>query len=140
MHGIGIYRPAGGERQIVEYADGIQIKMWADTAGAFRSDHPVLANVDSDLARRVVRLSLMVHKLFGLEPVYTSGFRSAEKNNEVGGVLQSLHLEGRAVDLVVPGLPSEKEETVADLSRQLGLYPLWHGEGANHHLHLSLGE
>jgi uncharacterized protein YcbK (DUF882 family) len=114
--------------------------MWADTAGAFRSDHPILAGVDSDLARRVVRLSMMVQKLFGLEPVYTSGFRSAEKNAEVGGVLQSLHLEGGAVDLVIPGLPSEKEEMVADLARQVGLRPLWHGEGANHHLHLSLGE
>ena len=58
----------------------------------------------------------------------------------VGGVLHSLHLSGRAVDLVVDGITASQEELVAAYADQQGLWALWHGEGDNYHLHLQWNE
>ena len=59
----------------------------------------------------VARLRLLCQSV--LEPlrvqlacpvVITSGYRSRELNLAVGGSLRSLHIQGRAADIVVPGM------------------------------------
>lgn len=62
--------------------------------------------------------------------VITSGYRSPEHNAKVGGVANSQHIKGLAVDLKISGLTPEKTYLVIDklqhggyiLTGGLGLY------------------
>lgn len=44
-----------------------------------------------------------IRELFGSPVVITSGYRSKELNDLVGGTASSAHLEGRAADFHIPG-------------------------------------
>ncbi len=55
--------------------------------------------IDSDLVRKMERLREYVsHPL-----IITSGYRSPDRNEEVGGATESLHLKGQAVDVSIKG-------------------------------------
>lgn len=139
MHGRGIYRRFGGEeRYEVEYERGKQIRFEVVVPAAMLLEEPALTGVLSPMLRQVVKVHQYILHTLGLRPTYTSGYRDASKNAAVGGALHSLHMAGRAVDLVVPGISSEQERMVADYARKQGLGALWHGEGENYHLHLQL--
>ena len=139
MHGRGIYRRLGGEeRYEVEYERGKQIRFEVVVPAAMLLEEPALTGVLSPMLRQVVKVHQYILHTLGLRPTYTSGYRDASKNAAVGGALHSLHMAGRAVDLVVPGISSEQERMVADYARKQGLGALWHGEGENYHLHLQL--
>lgn len=56
--------------------------------------------IDSDLVLKLEKLREAV----GFKLIITSGYRSEEKNREVGGAKQSLHLEGKAVDISISGI------------------------------------
>jgi uncharacterized protein YcbK (DUF882 family) len=60
--------------------------------------------IESDLVLKLQMLREFV--LFPL--VITSGFRTPEKNLQVGGAKNSFHLVGKAVDISIEGLPPSK--------------------------------
>jgi hypothetical protein len=55
--------------------------------------------IDSDLVLKMERL----RDYCGFPLIVTSGFRSPEKNEGVGGALHSFHLKGEAVDVSIKG-------------------------------------
>lgn len=139
MHGAGIYRRAGStERYQVEYVRGEQVRFELEAPPAPLLDDPVLSGVISPALRRVAKVHHYILHTLGLTPTYTSGYRDPAKNAAVGGVLHSLHMMGRAADLVVSGISPEQEIMLAEYAREQGLVALWHGEGDKYHLHLQL--
>lgn len=70
----------------------------------------------------------------------TSGWRSLEYNAspEVNGVEDSYHLKGNAVDIYVPNLTPELENTITSRLSATGMYEdvLFHDAGSGRHLHL----
>jgi len=140
FHGHGVFRKTGDEeRYLVEYENGQQTRFEIDM-GASLVNEPVLSGVRPEVLRRVAKVQAFIQRTFGLLSTYTSGYRDAAKNAAVGGVLDSMHMVGRAVDLVVDSITPEQEERIADYARQQGLWALWHGAGDNHHLHLQWDE
>jgi hypothetical protein len=61
--------------------------------------------VVANLKRLAERLEL-VRAIFNAPVVITSGYRSPELNEAVGGVKDSAHRYGRAADFIVPGMGS----------------------------------
>ena len=138
FHGKGVFTYANGERYRGYYINGEQSEVGVPISPSafYAFDNPVLKSVHPELASRVTQLEIYVQTFLGLQVTYTSGFRDAERNAAVGGINESLHKHGLAVDLVISGLATEQEFLVADAARRLDLSPLWHGDGDNHHLHL----
>lgn len=96
-----------------------------------------MADLTPETKTMAQQFAYFIQKGFGTNPTFTSGYRTPEHNASVGGVPNSLHTAGRALDLVIPGLPPEQEELIAHMARRLGFSEvLWHGDGDNHHLHL----
>lgn len=55
-----------------------------------------------------------VRRLCGFPIPISSGFRSVEVNDAVGGVSNSLHLDGRAVDIPTSNMSVSKVEHLVD--------------------------
>lgn len=53
---------------------------------------------------QVVRIADDVRRHFGKPAIVTSGSRCAKHNKEVGGVSNSRHLQGKAIDMYVQGI------------------------------------
>lgn len=141
MHGAGLFRPAGSdERYQVEYANGERVRFELEVQAAVLLQDPVLIGIAPEMLRRVAKVDAYIRRTLGLQPSYSSGLRSETKNQAVGGVLHSLHLQGRAVDLVAPGITPAQEALVVSVANQQGLGALWHGVGENYHLHLQLAD
>lgn len=137
FHGRGVYRKHDDdERYLAEYENGEQTRLEVEVKLDSLAAEPVLAGVQAEVLKRVAKVQAFILNSFGRMPVYTSGYRDAAKNAAVGGVLDSLHMQGRAVDLVMDGLSPEQEEQIANYAGRQGLWALWHGVGENHHLHL----
>lgn len=139
MHGRGIFRPVGSEeRYLVEYANGERISFSVEVQAVSLLSEPVLSGIHPELLRRMAKLHFYMQRTLGLNVKYTSGLRDTVKNSEVGGILDSFHLQGRAVDLVVPGITKAQEALVISFANQQGLGALWHGTGDIFHLHLQM--
>jgi hypothetical protein len=140
-HGTGIYRVAeNGDRYEVEYVNGERVRFEREVQAVALLKEPILDGVIPEVLRRVAKVNQYIRGSLGLSPTFTSGLRNAEHNAAVGGAFESLHMSGRAVDLVVDGITASQEALVADYAEQQGLWALWHGEGDNHHLHLQWNE
>ena len=141
FHGRGVYRKKGDEElYLAEYENGEQTRLEVEVKIGSLASEPVLAGVQLAVLGRVAKVQDFIQRSLGLLPVYTSGYRDAAKDAAVGGVLDSLHMQGRAVDLVVDGILAEQEERIAAFAARQGLWALWHGDGDNHHLHLQWDE
>lgn len=139
MHGRGLFRPVGSEeRYLVEYSNGERVSFLLEVQAVSLLSEPVLSGIDPELLRRMAKVHYYVQQTLGLAVKYTSGIRDTVKNAEVGGILHSLHLQGRAVDLVALGITPAQEALVITFANQQGLGALWHGTGDNYHLHLQL--
>jgi hypothetical protein len=80
-----------------------------------------------------------VAKQMGLNGEITSGYRDPEYNAEVGGVPNSLHTQGRALDFVFPGMSPEQEARLLHMAKVYGFTEsLFHDVGSGRHLHLGL--
>lgn len=76
----------------------------SDTANKFRINNtPNLIALDNMLELIFYVLQPLRIKL-GKPIIITSGYRCPKLNQLVGGVKNSQHLEGKAVDIVVPGM------------------------------------
>lgn len=62
---------------------------------------------------------------FGVPVIISSGYRCAALNRAVGGVKNSQHLKGEAVDIVASPRPSTKEKGDGHSSQQLKDWFLW---------------
>lgn len=141
FHGRGVYRKQGdAEKYLAEYDHGAQTRLEAAVPLPALADEPVLAGVRPEMLQRVAVVQAYMERWLERRPVYTSGYRDAAKNAAVGGVLDSLHMKGEAVDLVVEGITAEQESRIAGFAASHGLWALWHGAGDNHHLHLQWDE
>jgi len=58
--------------------------------------------------QEIIRKTQMVRDILGLPVRVNSGYRTPEHNREVGGVPNSLHCEGKAVDLSCAFVPLEQ--------------------------------
>lgn len=64
--------------------------------------------------------------------VITSPYRCPERNREVGGVEDSLHMKGRAIDFVVVGYsPAKVGQYLSDFDGGVGIY--------SRHIHIDDG-
>ncbi len=141
IHGIGIYRPFGSEeRYRVEYVNGKRVRFELEVQAVALRQEAALTGVTAEMLRRVAKVDDFIRRTLRLQPTYTSGLRDETKNLVVGGVLHSFHLQGRAVDLVVPGVTAVQETLVVQFANQHGLGALWHGVADNYHLHLQLAD
>ncbi len=89
--------------------------------------------IDSDLVKRMEKL----REYCGFPLRITSGYRSPNRNIEVGGATESLHLKGQAVDVSIKGFSSSMLYRLVKGSFLAGfggiiLYP--------HHIHLDIRE
>lgn len=58
------------------------------------------------MAEQVVRAADALREHFGVPVAVSSGLRCQSHNENVGGVADSRHLRGKAVDLGAPGIPA----------------------------------
>jgi zinc D-Ala-D-Ala carboxypeptidase len=74
----------------------------------------------------------------GIPIVISSGYRNTRTNDLVGGVIDSAHTHGLAVDLVCPGVPA-KELRAKFLSLRISFdQAIWEGHGNGGWLHLAI--
>ena len=90
--------------------------------------------VKRDELQRALQRKLMTFDLFtDTEIIATSGLRSVEKNAEVGGVKNSSHLRGFALDLSCPN--SKVRHEILFCAIAVGIKRIGLGKG---HIHLDL--
>ena len=63
----------------------------------------------------ICRILESVRNKFGYPIPISSGYRSKVVNNEVGGTLNSYHMDGRAVDIDTSSMSSEKIDRLESL-------------------------
>lgn len=66
-----------------------------------------------EMDMRLVKLLNDLRAYFGVPITVTSGIRCAKRNKEVGGISTSMHLQGKAADIYVPGVSREKVKAKA---------------------------
>lgn len=81
---------------------------------------------------RLVSMLDRISDHFQRDIVITSGFRCESHNKKVGGVKDSLHTTGQAVDFVVRGVsPAKVDQYLTDFDGGVGLY--------ERHIHIDNG-
>jgi peptidoglycan hydrolase-like protein with peptidoglycan-binding domain len=95
-----------------------------DCGGAYCDGFPAEMNLELLLKLEALRNALKV------PVIITSGVRCLTRNDQVGGVANSLHLFGQAADCYAPGIPIA---TVAAIGESLGLSAIvYHDRGFVH--------
>lgn len=64
----------------------------------------------------------------------TSAYRTPEENKRVGGVANSLHMSGLAIDLVIPNISPSHIKSVVNSRRDLGLQVIYYPEKKYYHI------
>lgn len=82
-------------------------------------------DVRSNLVDLVKRINNLFNALQIPTPRVTSGFRPLSVNQRSGGAKRSLHMVGKAVDLLDPGLPGEIEKKILISPNLLLEFGLW---------------
>jgi hypothetical protein len=90
-------------------------------AGFTVGEIPTFANVDREVVDLARRLWLAV----GVKPVVTSAYRTAATNAAAGGVQNSQHMLGKALDLVFPGVNPARVIQAAESLGAKGLALQW---------------
>lgn len=77
------------------------------TRREFRCPCPRCGGFPVEPSMKLVKMADKVRSHFGKPAIISSGVRCAAHNAEVGGVANSRHLKGWAVDLAIPGVSAE---------------------------------
>lgn len=81
-------------------------------------DESILQNLQQ-LANRLQ----VIRDLVGRPVLINSGYRTPEHNRAVGGASASQHLQGKAADIIIPGMPaSQVQQMLKNWSGGLGCY------------------
>ena len=81
---------------------------------------------------RVANRLQAVRDLLGRPIIISSGYRTLAHNKEVGGAENSLHINGMAADISVPGMtPKQLHDYLKNWNGGLGLY--------KYHVHVDIG-
>lgn len=75
----------------------------SDTARKYGIDNSIPASLIPNIIRLHDNVLYPLRKLIGCPVVITSGYRSPDLNNKVGGVATSQHSNGQAADITVKG-------------------------------------
>lgn len=97
-----------------------------------------LAKTDAGLRRAVDIVNAQTEGDTGQGFTVTSGWRSEENNRAVGGVPDSYHLYGRAVDLDLGHFSEEQRRDIENSFKEMGLETLYHNVKTGWHLHIEL--
>ena len=99
-----------------------------------------LDNTPNDYQRsNLIRLFLMLEKIrnyVGYPLIINSAFRSTAVNQAVGGVKNSLHLEGRAVDISTLNLPEKIKIKLWNNLMTYDPYEIYENK-AKHYIHVA---
>ena len=102
-----------------------------------------LEHTDKNLHHAVDALNTWVYKNFGSDLVISGGWRDENYNASVNGSSTSHHLEGKALDVVIPdSFTQEQVEQIKAKAREMGFNSdgedMYHDRGSGYHLHLTL--
>ncbi|MBK8191075.1 MAG: DUF882 domain-containing protein [Vampirovibrionales bacterium] len=101
----------------------IQLTPDFNLAEFLRPQDPVPAPYVLDNLYRLANRLQLLRDLLGRPIRINSGYRTIAHNQEVGGVQNSQHLSGTAVDIVVPGLmPRDLQLILMNWSGGMGQY------------------
>lgn len=102
-----------------------------------KADAPDLEDLNPDLKGALGSIGGILYTS-GLSDVaeITSGYRDAERNAAAGGVNNSNHLQGNAVDIYVGNLSQEEQDSLTDKFKDYFGEVLYHDSGSGLHLHL----
>ena len=96
-----------------------------------RPDEPIPPPWILDNLYRLANRLQVLRDLIGKPLLINSGYRNPNHNQSVGGAPQSLHLNGMAVDVVVPGMSAKAlQELLKNWSGGMGCY--------THYTHLDI--
>jgi hypothetical protein len=102
-----------------------------------------LQHTNPALVNAVKSLNGWVYNNFGEDLTVSGGWRSPEHNAEVNGAEHSHHLDGEAIDIVVPeNFTEEQLESIKEKAKSMGFNSdgedMFHDKGSGYHLHLTL--
>lgn len=129
---INLYNVNTGEMlsKFIYWQDGNYIKQALDEINYLLRDHRTdeIKEIDPSVIDQIFSLSLKLENIRPFEII--SGYRSTETNQELRQqsrrvAKHSLHIEGRAIDLRLPGLPVNQLRAAALSLRDggVGYYP-----------------
>lgn len=95
-----------------------------------------LARTDENVRRAVDIVNARIEGKTGKSMTVTSGWRSEENNRAAGGVEDSYHLHGRAVDLNVDSFSADERRDIESYFEDMGFETLYHDAGSGLHLHI----
>lgn len=97
-----------------------------------------LDNLTGDMKNILPSVGGLIAQLgYGDIAEYTSGYRDPQYNREVGGVENSYHTKGRAVDIYLGNLSDEEANKVTETFSPYFREVLFHDAGSGKHLHLA---
>lgn len=142
--GSGCFDAAAENAAIDAVKNGLpQPDFWAEIRyfrrEEFRCPCPRCGGFPEEPKEKLVRLADKVREHFGAPAVISSGVRCPEHNAEVGGVANSRHLTGQAVDLCVRGQPPEAVVAYAQsLPECAYTYPIRSGGKLTGYVHMDV--
>lgn len=104
------------------------------------ADNPDWENVNPTMKERAITFIGDIHKNTGgsdKNPLITSGYRDPERNKAAGGVSNSWHTKGMAVDLYLGDYTPEEINNIEKMARERFGEVLFHDSGTGLHLHIA---
>jgi len=111
----------------------LPLNKWTLSAG----DNPDVNGLTTPMKNATGSFLQQILTETGSAPVVTSGHRDPQHNKDVGGVPDSNHLTGNAVDLNLDNYTqAQRDQIVVDAHKEFGEV-LWHDAGSGYHLHIA---
>lgn len=102
-----------------------------------QADNPDLKNLSPTMKKVLPSIGGLLSMMgYGDVAQITSGYRTAQHNAEVGGVPNSMHTSGNAVDIYLGDLSQAEANAVIEKFKPYFKTHLFHDAGSGKHLHL----